>query len=84
MKNMIPTLLAGAMMIIAGAAIADCPLSMPQETLVECLTVEGSGENYQDYQRKFAEELADMAEETLNATNNSNESDGRITANVHR
>ncbi len=80
MKHMVPSLLAGAMMVFAGTATADCPLSMPQETLVECLTVEGSGENYQDYQRKFAEELADMAEKALDE----DESAVRITANVHR
>jgi len=83
MKNMIPSLLAGVMMIFAGAAAADCPLSMPHETLVECLTVEGSGENYQDYQRKFEEELADMAEETANREQVSKGVDRKITASVH-
>ncbi len=84
MMNIIPSLLAGTMMIFASAVFAECPLNMPQEKLVECLAVEGSGENYQDYQQKFEEELADMAEETRIQANDSKEPDDRITASIPR
>ena len=66
MKTLIQGLLAGAIVVFSTAAFAECPLNMPTDELVECLTVEGSGENYQDYQLKLEEELADMAEETAN------------------
>ena len=64
MKTLIPSLFVGVMMIFTSAAFASCPLNMEEEKLIECLTIEGSGENYQDYQQKFEEELADMADES--------------------
>ena len=64
MKTLIQGLLAGAIASFSSSVLAECPLNMPEKILIECLTVEGSGENYQDYQLKLAEEFADMAEET--------------------
>ena len=34
------------------AVLADCPSNMNADQLVECITVEGSGANYQDWQKK--------------------------------
>jgi hypothetical protein len=37
--------------ILSGIAFADCPSSLNAEKTMECITVEGSGENYQDWQK---------------------------------
>ncbi|MCW8855451.1 MAG: hypothetical protein OQK76_01850 [Gammaproteobacteria bacterium] len=34
------------------AVLADCPSNMNADQLVECITVEGSGANYQNWQKK--------------------------------
>ena len=38
---------------ISGIALAECPASMDIEQLTECLTVEGSGANYQKWKKSF-------------------------------
>lgn len=38
---------------VSGAAIAECPDHLNAEKTVECLTIEGSGANYQDWLAKF-------------------------------
>jgi hypothetical protein len=37
--------------ILSGIAVADCPSSLNTEKMVECITVGGAGENYQDWQK---------------------------------
>ncbi len=36
---------------ISGAVFAGCPASLDAEKMAECITVEGSGANYQDWQK---------------------------------
>jgi hypothetical protein len=36
---------------ISGVAFAGCPDSLNSENMVECITVEDSGANYQDWQK---------------------------------
>ena len=36
---------------ISGVAFAGCPDSLNAEKMAECITVEGSGANYQDWQK---------------------------------
>lgn len=36
---------------ISGVAFAGCPDSLDAEKMLECITVEGSGANYQDWQK---------------------------------
>lgn len=36
---------------ISGVAFAGCPDSLNAENMAECITVEGSGANYQDWQK---------------------------------
>ena len=46
---------------LSGAALAECPSDLNTENMVECITVEGSGANYQDWQmneREFNLETA--------------------------
>lgn len=38
---------------ITGTAIADCPSSLNAEKLIECITIEGAGENYQSWSKNF-------------------------------
>ncbi len=38
---------------ISGVVYAECPNSLSTEKLVECVTIEGAGENYQDWLAEF-------------------------------
>lgn len=46
-------------LLCSGLAYAECPNSLPTRQLIECITVEGSGEdNYQDWKAEFEQRLA--------------------------
>jgi hypothetical protein len=36
---------------LSGVAFAECPSDQNTEKMIECITVEGSGANYQDWQK---------------------------------
>ncbi len=37
--------------LMSGAAVANCPDNLKAEKMAECITVEGSGANYQDWKK---------------------------------
>lgn len=37
----------------SGLALANCPDSLNAEKMVECITIEGAGANYQDWSKAF-------------------------------
>ena len=43
---------------LPGTALAECPSNLDTDQLVECITVEGSGTNYQSWKKKH-DKLAD-------------------------
>ncbi len=56
-------LLVGAcVLFISSLVYAECPKDLNVEKMVECLTIEGSGENYQDWLVEFNQ--ADTTETT--------------------
>ena len=38
--------------MVAGSAFAECPSNLDTDQLIECITVEGSGANYQSWKKK--------------------------------
>jgi len=56
MKVKILTGLCGC--VISSMSFADCPKSMNTETMMECIMIEGSGANYQEWLEKFNENLS--------------------------
>ena len=58
MKNSVLAITFG--LTLSGAAFAECPSNLNADQLVECITVEGSGANYQNWQKKF-DKLADTS-----------------------
>ena len=38
---------------LSNLAFADCPSNLKAEKIAECITIEGAGENYQDWSKKF-------------------------------
>lgn len=56
MKNSVFAITLG--LTLSGTAFAECPSNLNADQLVECITVEGSGANYQSWQKKF-DKLAD-------------------------
>ena len=45
---------------VSGAAFAECPSNLDTDQLVECITIEGSGANYQSWKKKH-DKLADTS-----------------------
>lgn len=43
--------------LFSGLALADCPDNLGAEKMVECITIEGSGANYQDWEKSFAKNI---------------------------
>ncbi len=58
-------LISACFFLMSGAVFANCPDNFKAEKMAECITVEGSGANYQDWQkneyRHNLETNADMA-----------------------
>ncbi|HEB67031.1 MAG TPA: hypothetical protein ENI93_03715 [Gammaproteobacteria bacterium] len=42
-----------ALMSLSGLVRAECPQSMPNDELVDCIVVEGSGEDYVEWKARF-------------------------------
>ncbi len=63
-------ILAGLLMAASGIVHAECPLTLPQDQLIECLTIEGAGEDYAEYRQNLREELAEMEAAALEAESN--------------
>ena len=49
-----------SMLSLSGVALAECPSNLEASQLIECITIEGSGSNYQDWQKQY-EALADSS-----------------------
>ena len=47
----------------SGVVNADCPASMKADELTECIMIEGSGENYQQWKKEY-DKLADISEQS--------------------
>jgi len=46
---------------ISGVVYAECPNSLSTEKLMECVTIEGAGENYQDWLAEYnAQDSTDL------------------------
>ena len=45
---------------LSGTVFAECPSNLDADQLVECITVEGSGANYQSWKKKH-DKLADSS-----------------------
>lgn len=45
---------------LSGTAFAECPSNLDTDQLVECITIEGSGANYQSWKKKH-DKLADSS-----------------------
>ena len=43
------------LLCVSGVSIAECPSSMDEEKLIECIMIEGSGANYQDWLAQYNE-----------------------------
>lgn len=56
--------------LVSSPGFAACPSNMEVDQLVECITVEGSGSNYQNWQKKNAK-LAGNSSESYNASTKS-------------
>lgn len=41
------------LMFLSGLVRAECPQSMPNDELLDCIVVEGSGENYVEWKARF-------------------------------
>ncbi len=41
------------LLCVSGFSFAECPSTMSEEKLIECIMIEGSGANYQDWLSKF-------------------------------
>ena len=54
MKQQACLLIVGCMS--SGIAFADCSEKLDAETLIECITIEGSGADYNDWRKKFAQQ----------------------------
>ena len=39
--------------IFSGLCYADCPSNLDAESTVQCITIEGAGQNYQEWKRDF-------------------------------
>lgn len=51
-------------MVFTVSAYANCPSNLDVDQLVECIAVEGSGSNYQDWQKNHAALGSDASDET--------------------
>ncbi len=71
MNNVIIHGMTGLVLLAAaGMARAECPQNMPTDELVDCIVVEGSGENYVEWKAKFEREFREqqaMQQETEKA-----------------
>jgi len=38
---------------LSNTAVANCPSNLKAEKMVECITIEGAGGNYQDWSKKI-------------------------------
>jgi hypothetical protein len=59
MKMKILAVLCGC--ILTNIALAECPKSMDTEKMMECIMIEGSGANYQEWQKEFNASLSATA-----------------------
>lgn len=41
--------------LLSGAALADCPVSLPMQEMTDCIVAEGAGQSYQDYLKEKRE-----------------------------
>ena len=59
----IEILTSACVLFVSGVAFAGCPDSLNAEKMAECITVEGSGANYQDWQKNEYQFNLDTSEE---------------------
>ena len=50
--------------MVASPGFAGCPSSLDADQLVECITIEGSGSNYQYWQKNHAKLAGDSSDTT--------------------
>lgn len=51
-------------MVATASVHANCPSNLDVDQLVECIAVEGSGSDYQDWQKQHAALGTDLSDET--------------------
>lgn len=56
MKNIYSFVVISGSMLISGLAWAQCDSSLEQKELMDCIVVEGSGENYTEWKDRFETE----------------------------
>lgn len=51
--------IAGSIAVIfSGFCYSDCPSSLDAESTVQCITIEGAGQNYQEWKQSFNKSIA--------------------------
>jgi hypothetical protein len=78
MKNTmkLDLLIAACSLSLSGAAFAECPGTLTAEKMSECIKVEGSGKNYQDWQKNEYQFNLDKSKDTISVANPVNFSQG--------
>lgn len=59
MKNIMSFFTVGSLLLFSSTAFAECETSMQYNELVDCIVVEGSGENYAEWKNEFETEYND-------------------------
>lgn len=84
MKTQITFTLAALSLIPVSSAIAECTNNMSYNELNDCIVVEGSGENYQEWKAKFDREYLERQQELQQSNTHSLNEQQQINENSNK